>query len=487
MKPAFLLAATAFLLTGCVSVGRDYVEPGSDLPARHRILAPVDNRPAQAIERWWTLFRDPVLDGLVDRALSQNLDLAAADARIQQSRGLVGTGLANRLPSAQASGFVNTQRDSAEASGTPARASTATYGLQGGQLDASWELDLFGSLRRGQNAARGDLEAAVANRAATQVSLVAEIADTYVRLRALQQRLERARASIVAQNDAVMLARSRFQAGLVSELDVAQAEALLADTRAVIPGLETDIQDRANQIARLVGVVPAEVSAMLMRSRAIPATPATPALGLPADLLRRRPDIIEAERRVAAASERVGQQVAEYFPKISLSGTLGLQSRDVATLVTSGATLFSLGPSFQWRLLDFARIDAEVTRAEGVEKERLALYRAAILLAMQEVDSGLVLLLGSARERSVRSRSVAAQVRARDIAREQYTRGLTQLLPVLDAQRRVNDAQDALIRAQETQATAAIALFKALGGGWRPPTPVETRSVAVLQQSRLSQ
>jgi NodT family efflux transporter outer membrane factor (OMF) lipoprotein len=473
----FPLLVLATLLNGCVSVGPDYQTPDSGLPLRHRDAGTHVSRAPPQIDRWWTLFKDPILNRLVDRALAQNLDLAAADARIQQSRASARTALANRLPSAQGSGFANVQRDSREASGNPSSASGASYRLYSGQLDASWELDLFGGLRRAQTAASRDLDAAEANFAATRVSLVAEIADTYVRLRALQERLAQARATVVAQQDAVSLSRSRFQAGLVSELDVAQAEALLADFRAVIPGLQTDIQDRRNQIAQLVGTIPAEVAADLNPHRSIPATPVVPGIGVPSDLLRRRPDIIEAERRAAAASERIGQQVAEYFPKISLLGTLGLQSRDVATLFTGGAGLISAGPSIQWRLLDFARIDAEVARAEGVEKERLALYRAAILTAMKEVDTGLVRLRGGTQEQTVRARSVAAQVRARDIARDQYTRGLTQLLPVLDAQRRVNDAQDALIRAREVRATAAIALFKALGGGWQPLKPVTLPAV----------
>ncbi len=468
IRNLFVLAAAA-LISGCVTVGRDYQTQNAGLPSRHRDASAHVSRHSPQIDRWWTLFRDPVLNRLVERALSQNLDLVAAEARIQQSRALARTALANRLPSAQGAGFANVQRNSREASGNPSLASGDSYTLYSGQFDASWELDLFGGLRRAQNAANRDLDADIANRAATQVSLVAEIADTYVRLRALQERLAQARATVIAQQDAVSLSRSRFQAGLVSELDVAQAEALLADFRAVIPGLQTDIQDRRNQIAQLVGTIPSGVVADLQPFRIVPATPVVPGIGVPSDLLRRRPDIIQAERRVAAASERIGQQMAEYFPKISLLGTLGLQARDAAALFSGSAALVSAGPSIQWRLLDFARIDAEVVRSEGIERERLALYRAAILTAMQEVDTGLVRLRGGIQEQTVRARSVAAQVRARDIARDQYARGLTQLLPVLDAQRRVNDAQDALIRAREARATAAIALFKALGGGWSMP------------------
>jgi NodT family efflux transporter outer membrane factor (OMF) lipoprotein len=463
-----LFGLLAPLISGCVSVGPDYQQPESGLPSRHRDAGISLSRTPPQIDRWWTLFKDPVLNRLVDRALAQNLDLVAADARIQQSRALARGASANRLPRAQGSSFANVQRDSREAGGNPSAASGAGYGFYSGQIDASWEVDLFGGLRRAQNAADRDLDAAEANLAATQVSLVAEIADTYVRLRAVQERVAQARATVIAQQDAVSLSRSRFQAGLVSELDVAQADALLADLRAVIPGLQTDILERRNQIAQLIGTIPADIMRDLSPSRSIPNIPAIPTIGVPSDLLRRRPDIIEAERRAAASSERIGQQIAEYFPKISLLGTLGLQSRDVATLFTGGAGLISAGPSIQWRLLDFARIDAEVARAEGVEKERLAIYRGTILTAMKEVDTGLVRLRGGMQEQTVRARSVAAQVRARDVARDQYTRGLTQLLPVLDAQRRVNDAQDALIRARETRATAAIALFKALGGGWVP-------------------
>jgi NodT family efflux transporter outer membrane factor (OMF) lipoprotein len=477
MRSFILLILTA-ALTGCTAVGPNFQPLDPGLPAQHRDARSLHGRPLPQIDRWWTLFKDPVLNRLIDQALTQNLDLAAADARIQQSRALARAAFANRRPSAQGSGFANIQRDSREAAADPAMVSGAGYSLYNKQLDASWELDLFGSLRRAQGAAERDLAADEANRAATQVSLVAEIADTYVRWRAVQERLTQARATVTTQLDAVSLTRSRFKAGLVSELDVAQAEALLADFRAVLPGLETDIQDRRNQIAQLIGLVPADAMTMLAPAGAIPATPEIPGLGVPADLLRRRPDIIEAERRVAAASERIGQQMAEYYPKVSLLGTFGLQSRDLATLYTGDAGFLAAGPSLQWRLLDFARIDAEVARAQGVEKERLALYRSVVLTAMQEVDTGLVRLRGGVEEQTVRTRSVAAQVRARDLARDQYTRGLTQLLPVLDAQRRVNDAQDALIRARETRATAAIALFRALGGGWTPAEAISPMIVS---------
>jgi NodT family efflux transporter outer membrane factor (OMF) lipoprotein len=255
---------------------------------------------------------------------------------------------------------------------------------------------------------------------------------------------------------------------LVSELDVAQAEAVLADFEAVMPTLQNDLQDRSNQLALLLGFAPAEILPFLKGPGIIPAVPAVPKIGVPSDLLRRRPDIVEAERKVAASSERIGEQVAEYYPKISLLGTLGLQSRDVSTLVSGGAGLLSVGPSVQWRLFDFKRIDAEVARAEGVRKERLALYRKTILVAMQEVDTGIVKLQGSKQEQRLRARSLSAQKRAYDIARDQYKRGLTELLPVLDAQRRVNSAEDALITSKERQAIAAISLFKALGGGWTP-------------------
>jgi NodT family efflux transporter outer membrane factor (OMF) lipoprotein len=282
----------------------------------------------------------------------------------------------------------------------------------------------------------------------------------------LQQRMLQARATVASQQRSLSLTRSRFQTGLVTELDSAQAEAQLADFEAVIPGLQTDIQNRNNQLALLLGLMPAEVTPLLGPAGSIPDTPAIPGVGVPSDLLRRRPDIIEAERKVAASSERIGQQIAEYYPKISLLGTLGLQSRDLSTFVSDGAGLLSAGPSFQWRFLDFQRIDAEVARAKGAEKEQLALYRKAVLTAMQEVDTGIVRLKGGVEEQHVRVHSVKAQLRARDIARTQYKQGLIALLPVLDAERRVNDAQDALIRAKETRATAAVTLFKALGGGW---------------------
>lgn len=459
------LACLALALSAC-TVGPDHQPPRLELADRFRLapVSPAAPLEPERLERWWLLLRDPVLDGLMERALAANTDLATAEARLRQSRGSVDAARATLLPRVDAQGLASnerlSQRGRVQAPGSPQfRIFDATF-------DAAWELDLFGGSRRGVEAARADLGAALADAFASRVTLASEVARQYVALRALQERAVLAEDNIAAQADYAGLMRQRFRAGLISELDVAQAEALLAELRAATPTLAVGIEERRNALAVLLGEAPERLASELAAPGRIPAAPDMPALGVPADLLRRRPDVLRAERRVAAASARIGQELAEYYPRVSLTGSMGWQARSLSDFATGPARLWTIGPSVTWRLLDFGRIEAAVERARGAEQVSLAEWRAAVLTALEEVDTGVARLNGRGREVAARQASVAAQIRARDIARERFTRGLSEFMPVLDAERRSNDARDAAIRAREAQTDAAVRLLKALGGGW---------------------
>jgi NodT family efflux transporter outer membrane factor (OMF) lipoprotein len=455
--------AAALLAAGC-TVGPDYAPPAFPLPAAFRVAPAPPAAPAPDIARWWEGFGDPLLNDLVARAFAANTDLAAAAARLRRARSTIASSRADFRPTLDGRGGVTTERNSER--GRNAAPGDPEFAVFDASFDASWELDIFGGQRRALEAARAEFGAATADAYATRVSLAADVVRGYVAVRALQERLDLARATVDAQEEAVRLNKTRFRAGLASELDAAQAEALLADFRAALPPLEAELKAQRNGLAVLLGETPERLAVELATPGRVPSPPPLPALGVPADLLRRRPDLVAAERRIAAASARVGQEVAAYYPRLSLTGSFGYQSRRTNDFLSPDARLWSLGPAIRWRLLDFGRIDAAVEGARGDEAEALASWRGALLRAVEEVDTGVGRVTGRGAEARRRQEAVTAQIRARDIAADRFRRGLSEYLPVLDAERRTNDARDAAIRAREAEAAAAVQLLKALGGGW---------------------
>ena len=462
----------AVTLASC-AVGPDYRATPVVLGGFHNASA-VEARsaaaPAPPLDRWWTGFGDPALTSIVERAVEQNLDLAAALARVDQARAAARRAGAALLPTADATAQVAKVRQSLEspigAIGRHLPGFDRNVTLYDIGVGAGWEIDLFGGLRRGAEAAKAEAEAAEAAGVGTRIMVAADAADAYFLVRGFQARLTFAREQIATDEHLLQLVRLRFARGLASDREVAQAEALLAQARSTVPPLVSGLEAELNRLDVLMGDQPGTHAAELAHEAAIPAIPSVPRNDEPVDVLRRRPDVIAAERRLAASNARIGAALGEYYPKLSIAGLLGFESVDVGHLFRS-ATFQPQGMAgLRWRLFDFGKIDAEVAEARGAEAEALARFRHSILRAAEDVENAFLALVQSeARTRELLN-EVAALERARDTAEAAYRAGVISLTDVLDADRLLLVAQDELAKTRADAARAAVASFRALGGGW---------------------
>ncbi len=488
-----LLALSVSAMAGC-AVGPDYVAPKADLPTHFQGSAALAQRDAShgltgtppensvALDRWWTNFHDPVLSEIVEQALAQNLDLQAAMARVEQARAQARAAGAQRLPSLTLDGSVTREHQSLESPlGVVARnlpgynRNMTIYDIGAG---ASWELDLFGGLQRSAQAAGALAQAAQAQRDGVRVSIVAEAADAYFRVRAAQRRLAIAQDQIDTDARLMEIVRLRLKDGLATARELAQSEALLAQARTTLPPLRIERETQLNRLDVLMGAAPGTYARRMsvatqdddLKARAL-TIPAIGDASAPTDLLRRRPDVIAAERKLAASNERIGASLAEYYPKLSLSGVLGFDTLAGARVpsVATFQPLAALG--LRWRLFDFGRIDAEVAQARGANAQALAEYRLSMLHATEDVENAIVTLVELEQQRKDLASAVDAQTRARDSAQEAYTGGTVSLYEVLDADRQLLTVRDADARAQADNARAAVATFRALGGGWEADAP----------------
>ncbi len=467
---AVLFAGSA--LAGC-AVGPDYRKPTLATPSSYMGSAPVAARAeavAAASADWWAGFDDPILSGLVDKALAQNLDIAQAVARVSQARAGLRAADAALLPSATVSGSAAAARQSLETPTGRIASSAPGFDRNGelyeANLGASWEIDLFGGLRRGQEAARADYQASQAGVAATRLAIAAQTADTYIVIRGLQARIAVARDQVATQRRLVDIVRLQYDKGIAAELQLRQAEGALAQVEANVPVLETGLDAAMNALDVLLGVQPGTYRETLAPVVAIPAAPAIVDMGTPADLLRRRPDLIIAERKLAASNARIGVAVSEYFPKFSLSGLLGTATMTAGNVFTGGATQAQGALGLRWRLFDFGRVDAEIAAAKGANAEALAAYRLAVLRASQDVEDAFSALLKREAQEAVLGRGEAALVRAQGSSLAAYKGGVVSLIEVLDADSRLLGTRDARAQARTEAARAAVASFRALGGGW---------------------
>ena len=465
--------ALAAFLGGCV-VGPQYKgPPTAELQGFHNSAA-VENRPVGTprppVETWWTGFNDPVLTRIIARALDQNLDLAAAIARVNQSRAAAREAGAQLLPTGTAIGSVSPLRQSLNSPiGTIGRdlpGYDRNQTLYDADVGAQWEIDLFGGLRRGAEAARDEAEAAEAQQLGVRVSVVADAADAYFQARGDQARLAIARSQVETDNRLLELVRLRFSRGAAAEKEVAQAEALLAEARATIPPLRTELEAQLNRLDVLMGAQPGTYAAELSQPGEIPSAPALPPTQSASDLLRRRPDIIAAERLLAASNARIGVAVAEYYPKVSLSALLGFESLSSGQLFNSASFQPEATAGLRWRLFDFGRVDAEVAQANSANAQALLTYRQTVLRATEDVENAFMSLAQLEVETSELATEVDALARARDASQQSYLAGASSLTDVLDADRQSLVAQDQLARTRADTDRAAVMSFRALGGGW---------------------
>jgi outer membrane protein, multidrug efflux system len=473
-------------LSGCM-VGPNYRAPQAPVPAAwSEAQSTGAEAPAAAMTQWWTTFKDPLLECLIARAVQSNWDLRTAAGRVREARALRGVAGADLWPTINVSGSYTRQRSSENAvpfslggagSGTPGGLPPFLQGLKLEQnlfqagFDASWEIDLFGGVRRSIEAADADLAASQEELRNTLVSLLAEVARNYVEVRGSQRRLAIAQENLKAQQDTLELTRARFTAGLTSELDVTQAASQLATTQSQIPPLETSLKQGIHRLGVLLGQAPGALLAELSTAAPIPTVPPEVPVGLPADLLRRRADIRRAERQLAAATARIGVAEADLYPKLSLTGSLGLESLKLADLTQGASRFWSVGPTLSWPIFDAGRIRANIAVQDARTDQQLSTYAQTVLTALEDVENALVAYSREQVRRTQLAEAAEANRRALALANDLYRNGLGTFLNVLDSERALFSSESDLAQSEATVSTDVVALYKALGGGWETIAP----------------
>jgi NodT family efflux transporter outer membrane factor (OMF) lipoprotein len=479
-----VLLALVALLCGCVKVGPDFVRP--DAPIASNWLEAGDERvrnDASVYRAWWEAFSDPVLNRVIDRAYRQNYSLKIAGVRVLEARAQLGIAVGGLYPqSQQAAGsllFNRTSERSSQAASSQAL-SRLGAGLSGMQfsywqdqimVNAAWEMDFWGKFRRAVESADADLLAATADYDTALVSLTADAANAYIEIRSLQRRLEIARQSIESQKESLEIARARYEAGLTSERDVEQAKTALSIGEAAVPALRLQLRQAENALGVLLALPPGNLGEFIAGPSAIPAPPTHVAVGIPADLLRRRPDVRSAELRAAAQCARIGVAKADLLPAFSLTGSFGFLSTNVGRFGLSdiadarSRTAF-FGPSFQWNILDYGRITNAVRVQDARFQELLLAYQNTVLQAQQQVEDSLAGFLRSQERAERLAESVSAAKHSFDLAMIQYRAGSTDFTTVLAAQRDLLAVQDSLAGALGEICGNLVGVYRSIGGGW---------------------
>ena len=478
LRLAFVLVVLftlAFLVSGCM-VGPDFVKPDAQMEEEwlQQHNQEIKSEPADFSE-WWKVFNDPVLDNLIEIASRQNLDLQNAGLRILEARAQLGIAVGFQYPQTQQIGGEANANQLSENAPNGAGADKFFYNYQFG-FDAAWEFDFWGRFRRGVESANASLYTSLANYDDILVSLIAEVARTYFDIRTFEQRLVVTRENVSNQEKSLDIAAARFEFGDTSELDVSQAKALLRQTQATIPPLEASLRQAKNALAILLGILPTGVQDILGPPKPIPTVPIEVAVGIPAELLRRRPDIRLAEFQAAVQSAQIGIAKADLYPSFSLVGSIGLQSSDkggvlsnnanFSDLFTSGGIAYFIGPSIQWPIFNYGRLKNNVRVQDARFQQLVVNYQNTVLRAFQDVEDATVGFLRTQEQTGFLSESVAQYKRSEELSLIQYREGLTSYQRVIDAQRNLAEQEDAFASATGSVGINLIALYKALGGGW---------------------
>ena len=463
------LGTVLVMLSGCFTVGPDYQKPDVPVPSEWsrelRAGVSASQPDPERLERWWNTLKDPDLTDLIERAVEGNRDLDQARARIREARARRGIAAAEWFPKVDGTGSAAT-RWSSEQTGPGER--TELYALG---FDASWEIDVFGGVRRSVEAADAVIEARQADYDDVLVSLLGEVAVNYVDLRTFQARLQVAESNLQTQAQTLQLTEWRLEAGLVSRLDVEQAKTNLENTRAQLPSLRSGIERAKNRLALLLGLAPGALKGQLATQKPIPVTPLEVAVGLPAELLRRRPDVRRAERELAAQTARIGVATADLYPKFTLPGTIGLEALAAHNLFRSGSRVASVGGTFSWAIFRGGAIRQNIEAQDALQEQALAKYEAVILTALEDVENALVNYAEEHQRRTALSRATEAAQVAAALARNQYASGLSDFQSVLDTERSLLSFQEQLVQSEGQVVSDLISLYKALGGGWTPGRP----------------
>lgn len=466
MKTLLLsLTTAATAIAALPSVGPDYQRPDVTTAAAYRDAA--DTTAVALAPDWWRAFNDPALDALETRALAANQDLRAALARVEQARAIAGVARSAYLPSLAADPSLTRERTSRTVDNATPDSTTTTHRLS---LDLSWELDLFGRVRRLNQSARADLDAAGATFAASRLSLTAEVATTHFTLRALDRELAIVTQTIAVRRDTLQLIQARVRQGTADDVALARAETELAATEADAAALAIRRSATQNALAVLLGEPAPSGSGLSALDSRLPPPPPTIPAGLPGDLLTRRPDIAAAERSLAAASARIGVAKSAFFPTIALTGAAGYASADISDLTKPDSRLWSFGPSLYLPLFQGGRNRANLARSRAAYDEAAATYQQSVLVALREVQDALTAsrLLGD--QAAAQARAVASARRGADLSQKRYDAGFVSYFEVVDAQRTALAVERADAQLAGQRWITHVALIKALGGGWSQPT-----------------
>lgn len=464
--------AVAAQLSSC-AVGPDFRPPAMNAPAAW--ASPMDRglvAGASGVEEdWWHAFHDPLLDDLLARAVRANRDARQAVARVTAARAVRSGAFAPFFPTLDSGADFSRRQVSGATGSVPVFTASREFDNYSVGFDSAWEIDLFGGQRRGLEKATAELDAAEADLAHVLVTVRAEVARSYVELRSLQARVAIAERNAASQSETLDLVRWRFEAGLAGALDLDQAEYNVAETRSRVPALGIQLEAARHRLAVLLGLDASGLDRELAAAAPLPAVPARVAVGVPADLLRRRPDVVAAERRLAAATAAVGVATADLYPRLSLSGSFSVSASDVTSLDAVAARAYSVGPTLRWNLFDAGRLRSLVKVRSAEADSALAAWEKAVLVAGEEVENALVACVREQQRRDRLAEAGTAAGRALDLARLQYGKGLVDFQRVLEAQRSMFVFEESLAASQALVLTDFVALYKALGGAWADPAP----------------
>jgi NodT family efflux transporter outer membrane factor (OMF) lipoprotein len=460
-------------LSGCL-VGPNYVRPDVPVPDHYadQPAAAEDKAAAEALARWWHTFGDETLCKLIDDAVASNLDLQIAEARVREARATVDLTWSAYFPWLDSSASFTRSKTSENRPQGGSSGSSDNGGASGqttnrfhAGFDASWELDIFSS-GRALESANASLEAQTEAQHGTLVSLLSEVAVNYISLRGLQAELAILQKNVKGEAETLDLQRTKLEAGLASDLTVAQAEAQLRSIESQIPTIQTQITAAIHRLSILLGKEPEALSDELRPTGPLPVGPKDIPPGLPSELLRQRPDIRQAERELAAATANVGVAVADMFPKFQLTGSFGLESARLSDFTDAGSRFWSFGPALTLPIFEGGRITANIHIQEARQQQALLHYRQVVLQAFEEVENALTAYAHEQQRRDVLRQSVESNRRAAELALQLNDAGLVDFLNVLTAQQALYSAEDNLARSEQTVSTNLVALYKALGGGW---------------------
>jgi len=470
-----VLAALALLVSGCL-VGPDFQPPHPEAPANWEGVTKMPTKqpyvitaqPAE-LTQWWRQFDDPRLTGLVEEAIKANLDLQLAKARLRQARALRGVAVGGLWPTITVTSTFQREKTQVVTQGGSSKVAPKTAQVENlyqAGFDAVWEIDLFGGVRRNLEAANANVEAAIENINDVLVTLVSEVGLNYIQLRGFQKEIVIAKNNLKAQQDTATITRQRSGVGFLSALDVANAEGNVATTEATIPVFENSAQQAIYALSVLLARPPADLLEQLAPSRNLPSVPSEIPAGLPSNLLRRRPDIREAEAQLHAATAQIGVATAQLFPQFSLTGTMNWQSNLLQTWWGAAGNSYSFGPTLTWPIFQGGALISNVRVQEALRDQAFITYQKTVLTAFQDVENAMIAFNKEQQHRKSLNESVIANRKAVELSVELYTMGLLDFLNVLVAQRSLYTAEDALVVSETNIVTDLLALYKALGGGW---------------------